>query len=64
MTIILIAKNDSLIKGETTLFKLKYSGDYRAANFEVDTNSQNRVLRIKNAEILDVNDVNYFYSLK
>lgn len=64
MTIILIAKNDSLIKGETALFKLKYSGDYRAANFEVDTNSQNRVLRIKNAEILDVNDVNYFYSLK
>ena len=64
MTIILIAKNDSLITGEVALFKLKYSGDYRSANFNIDTNSQNRVLRIEKGEILDVNDANYFYSLK
>lgn len=64
MTIILIAKDNQLISGETILFKLKYDGDYRSANFEIDTNSQNRVLRIENTEILDVNDVNYFYSLK
>lgn len=64
ITVLLIAKNTSLLIGENTILSIKYTGNYRDANFMLDDASTNRILRFENDELLDVNDAYYFYSLK
>ena len=64
ITILLIAKDEALLKGENVLFSLKYSGDYRSSDIKIDEAYQNRVLRFENGELLDVTDVKYHFSLK
>lgn len=64
LTILLIAKNETLMQGNNELFSINYSGNYREAAFVIDEDSNNRVLRFENGVLLEVSDVNYFFSLK
>ena len=64
LTILLIAKDETLLAGNEVLFSINYTGNYREAAFELDEEATNRVLRFENGELLDLTDVNYFFSLK